>query len=571
MRIFNFKAPNSLASEDANAYVYFSTGVRLVEGSYILNNNSWIRFDSFHNFIPWKKLHEITEYRNFSLKLSGNGSCLIEVFGLNLEDGYVSQKLVSSINGEIDNLRIPLSSTIQADLLYCIVTSESPESCIFNISLEADCPNVNDVNIAYVICSFNREPYVKQFIQFIGRDLENNEDIKFILVENGNHYEIDYPKNFSVIKNKNVGGAGGFTRGIIEALSKNCFTHIILADDDISIDRESIDRTISLLKGLKAEYSDCFISGTMLSLDQKWLQYERTSELGEYGFQPKGAYIDVRDNQRVIRDIINEPKIGLAGWWYCCIPVRVFREFGLPLPIFVRGDDVEFSYRCNRRIITMNGVCVWHEPFSKKYNEIMEDYYLVRNMLILSFQYCDKLSKLRQIFFLKKTIRNILLCDYIAAYFNLRAARALFNKEYRSRSDELHCDLMKQLRDRLKTIQSWKGDRVIFEPKQTSKILSLVKLFFQYGLGVRFGEGVSNGGFGRRVSSFLGRRQIIVYQGNCNYRLYKFNWRTAIKLFVNLAFLSILLFCRHRNLEQELILFRKESITSSSWEDIFNK
>ena len=30
-----------------------------------------------------------------------------------------------------------------------------------------------------------------------------------------------------------------------------------------------------------------------------------------------------------------------AGWWYCCIPVEHIEDRGLPLPVFVRGDDVE--------------------------------------------------------------------------------------------------------------------------------------------------------------------------------------------------------------------------------------
>lgn len=30
-----------------------------------------------------------------------------------------------------------------------------------------------------------------------------------------------------------------------------------------------------------------------------------------------------------------------AGWWLCCIPVPVLHELGLPLPFFIKGDDVE--------------------------------------------------------------------------------------------------------------------------------------------------------------------------------------------------------------------------------------
>ena len=59
----------------------------------------------------------------------------------------------------------------------------------------------------------------------------------------------------------------------------------------------------------------------------------------------------------------------------------VITDTNLPLPIFIRGDDVEYGLRNLKHLILMNGICVWHEPFENKYSSSMY-YYIFRNRLI---------------------------------------------------------------------------------------------------------------------------------------------------------------------------------------------
>ena len=51
------------------------------------------------------------------------------------------------------------------------------------------------------------------------------------------------------------------------------------------------------------------------------------------------------------------------------------------MPIFIRGDDVEYGLRNMKHLILMNGICVWHEPFEFKYSSFLY-YYILRNRLI---------------------------------------------------------------------------------------------------------------------------------------------------------------------------------------------
>ena len=80
-----------------------------------------------------------------------------------------------------------------------------------------------------------------------------------------------------IFPNKNVGGSGGFTRGLIECLKNQKteeFTHVLLMDDDVMIQPESIFRTWRILTVLKPEFSDTYIGGAMLRLDKQWYQTE---------------------------------------------------------------------------------------------------------------------------------------------------------------------------------------------------------------------------------------------------------------------------------------------------------
>jgi len=38
-----------------------------------------------------------------------------------------------------------------------------------------------------------------------------------------------------LIPNKNVGGSGGFARGLVEALQENTYSHFLFMDDDIEL------------------------------------------------------------------------------------------------------------------------------------------------------------------------------------------------------------------------------------------------------------------------------------------------------------------------------------------------
>ena len=86
---------------------------------------------------------------------------------------------------------------------------------------------------------------------------------RFFVSDNGQTLDIDKlgSDKISYCTQQNTGGAGGFTRGLMEILKNgnpHGITHALLMDDDITIDTESIEKTYTILSLLKDEYADAF-------------------------------------------------------------------------------------------------------------------------------------------------------------------------------------------------------------------------------------------------------------------------------------------------------------------------
>jgi galactofuranosylgalactofuranosylrhamnosyl-N-acetylglucosaminyl-diphospho-decaprenol beta-1,5/1,6-galactofuranosyltransferase len=80
-----------------------------------------------------------------------------------------------------------------------------------------------------------------------------------------------------------------------------------------------------------------------------------------------------------------EDNIDYGGFWFFGFSKEIVERIGLPLPLFIKIDDMEFGLRINEHfengIVAFPSVAVWHEPFYAK-RPIWDFYYYIRNHLI---------------------------------------------------------------------------------------------------------------------------------------------------------------------------------------------
>ncbi len=255
---------------------------------------------------------------------------------------------------------------------------------------EIEKDKIHPVKLGIVICTYKREKYVCDNVRLLNQDIIENptsplyDRVEVFISDNGQtleKYGLE-SERVHIVRNKNAGGAGGFTRGLIEILKQpdKCITHALLMDDDVVVDTASLLRTAAVLALVKEEYMSAFIGGAMLRSDQRNVQIESGASWNAGNLVALKTDLDLRVWQNCL---INEQEEyrEYNAWWYCCFPMEIVRPDNLPLPIFIRDDDLEYGLRNMKTLILMNGICVWHEPFENKYSSFLE-YYIIRNRLI---------------------------------------------------------------------------------------------------------------------------------------------------------------------------------------------
>ncbi len=253
--------------------------------------------------------------------------------------------------------------------------------------------DVREVNLCLATTTCRKEGYITKNVRLLKEELlseasEIREHFFVHVVDNGRTLTKEEIEGYHVTlhPNKNVGGSGGFARGMIEAMRQTPeATNVLLMDDDVLVLPESIRRTYTLLSVLKDEWKEAFVSGAMLEFGAMNIQHEDIGTITERGdFIPAKHFPDMYWLENILNTNNELAKINnqYAAWWYCCIPVSQIKKNGLPLPLFIRGDDSEYGLRCRPKIITMTGFCVWHLGFVGKYNVSMDFYQPIRNMLI---------------------------------------------------------------------------------------------------------------------------------------------------------------------------------------------
>jgi galactofuranosylgalactofuranosylrhamnosyl-N-acetylglucosaminyl-diphospho-decaprenol beta-1,5/1,6-galactofuranosyltransferase len=246
--------------------------------------------------------------------------------------------------------------------------------------------------IAIVICTFKRETFVYRNLdllkEYFRRYPELNAVYDVFVIDNGQTVSSAI-KSDSVFlyPNKNTGGSGGFTRGIIEALqSDRAYTHVLLMDDDIEINTEALQRTYALTALLTPACKRSFIAGSMLLGDLRDFQWEARSKLKGLFIESYAQFSLSRFPSLLINEFLAAERdpYDYAAWWYCCIPLEAIGPDKLPFPLFVRGDDIDYSLKFADKIIHLNGICVWHEPFEGRRSNVMDMYLTIRNFIVIN-------------------------------------------------------------------------------------------------------------------------------------------------------------------------------------------
>lgn len=417
-----YRAPGALQSDTETPNLHLKAGSR-------------IEFNTYLNGLSSLKWKTYTGAEEIALHLCITGNIELKLCGYSLKgEEPVSTVLVTKSFQCDSKMEI---SIVYPENCYQMLAFEiiaDTETILFGGYYSAKLPesSLHGVELAITTTTFRKEEYIKKNVNRIRTGLierfpEESAHIQMHVVDNGRTLkdeDIPADPHFHLHSNPNAGGSGGFARGMMECMHQTPkATHVLLMDDDVLILPESLYRTYQLLKALKPEFRECFIGGAMLQLEKKNIQHEDigciTNKNMFKNVKPRWNHYLLKDNLANEKEYLE--KNTYQAWWYCCIPMQIIERNGLPLPLFIRGDDAEYSLRAQAKIITMNGICVWHMGFVGKFNPVYDVYFFCRNPLI-GQAVTGIASDVDMLVSLKRTFRaNLLRHAYVYSEFALRA------------------------------------------------------------------------------------------------------------------------------------------------------
>ena len=345
------------------------TDVPDVEVDLVVSGTGRVRLMASDTNKVWRIVdsHEADGAEGAAVRLTGAVDRFVDGGGMWLEITTETGGLTASgVRWTVPVLR-PVPTT---DVVIC--TFNRVEDCLNTLTAMADDPEA--------LAAVGRVQVVDQ-----GTDpLESRE--RFAEVSGALGRRLRY------VRQPNLGGAGGFTRGLFDATAGAPEEHrdVLLMDDDVLLEPEIMIRLTAFAASTR---HPTIVGGQMLNLlhpGHLHISAERADpEDLKVGLAVDGALKEAYLLGLDERDLpINQERrvdTEYNGWWSCLIPAEIVRAVGYPLPLFFQWDDIEFGYRARAHgfpTVALPGAGVWHADFGWKDWDEWHRYFNFRNGLI---------------------------------------------------------------------------------------------------------------------------------------------------------------------------------------------
>ena len=252
--------------------------------------------------------------------------------------------------------------------------------------------------LTLAITTLNRTDYCLALLATLATDADTLAGIDEVLVVDQGSQKIRDTEGFAaverslngrlrVIDQPNVGGSGGFSRGMIETLAAGRSDYVMLLDDDVVVEPESIRRALTFARFC---VSPTIVGGHMFDMYDKTKLHAFAESIDTWNFMwgpiTPSRHDFTASNLRQTTWMHERIDVAYNGWWMSLIPVAVIKEIGAALPVFIKWDDAEFSLRAREHgfaTVSLPGAAVWHVSWvDKDDSRDWQAFYHARNRLV---------------------------------------------------------------------------------------------------------------------------------------------------------------------------------------------
>ncbi|KQO99436.1 glycosyltransferase [Leifsonia sp. Leaf264] len=414
---------------------------------------------SYFNAFPASYWNAWTSLSGVDLRISTQGTGTVIVYRSNAR-GVIQRVDDLTVAGDhTGTFHLPFASFIDGGWLWFdLVSGEEPLTLVQAdwLAPEGATPRV-DGTATVSITTLNRGDYCTKLLWEIGEDKEVLAHLdRLTVVDQGSERILEnagYPLaenslegKLRVIEQANLGGSGGFSRGMIETVQAGESDYIILLDDDVEVEPESIRRAVTF-----ANYSTkpAIVGGHMLDMYDKAKLHAFAEGIRWKPFI-WGPFTPARhdfgeSNLRQTSWLHRRFDVDYNGWWMSLIPVEVIKQVGLSLPVFIKWDDAEFSLRAREAgypTVSLPGAAVWHVSWvDKDDSHDWQAFFHARNRLVAALLHSPyKRGGSLWRANLSTDLKNLLTMDYYTVAMRLEAVKNIFDGP-----DQLHADMVDRL------------------------------------------------------------------------------------------------------------------------------
>jgi galactofuranosylgalactofuranosylrhamnosyl-N-acetylglucosaminyl-diphospho-decaprenol beta-1,5/1,6-galactofuranosyltransferase len=448
---------------DVPAYPYEDAGLRR---SAFITGGRRVSFATYFNAFPasyWKRWTTVDSV-TLRIRLAGESTIVLYRSTARGHSHPVETINVQSDEPETIERTLPLTPFIDGGWYWFDIVAGPQGTTLIEAEWRGLAEPAPPGRISIGITTFNRPDFLLDLIRTLGEAAEIQPLLdRVYVVDQGTDRVRQHPgfdeaakklaDKLQVIEQGNIGGSGGFSRAMDEAVQAGQSDYLLLLDDDIKVDPEGIVRAATFADLARRP---TIVGGHMFSLYDRSVLYAFAEAVGPYKWwwgpapNTKARHDFARRNLRNTPWLHRRADSDYNGWWMCMIPTRVIAELGLALPVFIKWDDAEYGVRARDRgypTVAMPGMAAWHVPWDDKNDaRDWQAYYHLRNRLITALLHSQEDhggSLIPES--LERQLQNLLSMQYSTA-----ALRLLAIEDVLTGPAHLHRDIgtkMKQLRE----------------------------------------------------------------------------------------------------------------------------
>jgi galactofuranosylgalactofuranosylrhamnosyl-N-acetylglucosaminyl-diphospho-decaprenol beta-1,5/1,6-galactofuranosyltransferase len=401
-----FAPPRDL--EPGELYYSIQRGVATAERHRIvIEPHAWITTNTYFGRFPasyWQRWTRVDEVF-VQAEVQGAGRVFLVASDSAGSPRTVASTRVSSTAGERIELRAAVNRFADGGALWLEAETGPDQLTLSDVRWQVTTHGTTRAAVV-VICTFNRADDCLVTLDTLAADTECLAALDAVYVIDQGSDPVASRDGFTTtsctlgpklqyMRQPNLGGAGGFTRGLYEATSArpddpSQWPYTVLMDDDIVLEPDTVLRMTGF-----AAHTDTptIIGGQMLQLLHPHRLHVGAEEVDLRSLcagRPVAESIHDADMTTIRQDI--RVDAGYNAWWSCLIPPEVLADVGYPLPLFFQWDDIEYGIRARAGgypTVTLPGAGVWHADFSWKDWDDWPRYFSLRNSMIVSALHSD--------------------------------------------------------------------------------------------------------------------------------------------------------------------------------------